>query len=161
MEYIGLTKEAEDYLHNAGVIFTGVYEVVLPDGQLAHLRNFRSGEYRIPITCSISGGITEVMQEYVGGRLYTCLVADRGWGGGGGVMFYALGTVWPTTEVRQRYDEERRMWVLSHPVSTDQAMFKWKRGEPGGDTWLNSGKGVIPDSWFEIQTQVSEGQTNA
>ena len=146
MDFIGLTDEGNRYIQS--VHYAGVYEYTLSDGAVAHLRMFR--HQRMPITCSM-GGVTEVVQEYVGGKLFTCLVYDG----------YFLSPLWsteffrPTTQVAFKYSPERQMWVIDKPVSLTHAFCMWKRGDVDG-TFADFDAGIIPESWFTIQESIKK-----
>lgn len=154
MNFIGLTKEAEDYLHASGQVMSYMYAVELPDGQVAHLRAYIDHEHRTPVTCSSGGGLVEVPQEYVGGSLFTCLVSDPGWSYWSDILLPGK-----YTRVRMVYDEALKCYKLAEEVALDNAMYKWKR-EPRGEVhpmWgINSTTGTIPNAWFPPDTKPEE-----
>jgi hypothetical protein len=153
MDFIGLTKEAEDYLHGAGEVMSYTYAVEFPNGYVAHLRSFRHHTQRIPVTCSVAPHIMEVVQECVGGRIFTCLVLANGW-------YYSApnflpGLPFAGTDVDTVWDNTLRSYKLAKPVKLDNAMFQWKREVSGAERPmydLDSTHGIIPNSWFPPET---------
>lgn len=149
MDFIGLNDEGIAYVNSYGH-YSDVYAYTLPDGNVAHLRVFRGA--RVPVTCS-SGGVVEIAQEYVGGKLFTCLVQQAYW-------FNSESTLPPGyADVPLMYDPNRKIYVLNKEVSTVHAFCKWKRGTPLIDPWwgFDAGNGIISDKMFEIEKQIKEG----
>jgi hypothetical protein len=105
------------------------------------------GDTRQPVTCS-SGGVVEIMQEYVDGKLFTCLM---NWSHVEYFGYTNVNGMWyPPTPRAISYDETKRLWVLNTHIPTDNALFKWRIDVPMENQWtFDWFNGVIPSAWFK------------
>lgn len=151
IEYIGLTPEAENAVHQ--MYFAGVYEYTFPDGESCYLRQWRST--RFPVTCSVGGAI-EVPQLYIPNatwagsyQIFTALISD--------MNFYMLEIKQVPSELGEeriydpiwKYNAETGKWTLSRPIPLRCMDHVWQPDESGKSQWDTWRSGTLPKELFE------------